>query len=278
MRVLYNGSLIEEKNATLPVSDKAVWFDFGVYESIKVIKGRPFYPEKHIERFFNSANIIGMRMGFSEEEVFGWIIRFIAEEKLNNALLRLFAYGDTEENKQARIYIFSLGLTFYPNSFYSQGTKAITYPGERFLPQSKNFNMLLNFLAYRAAREKKAIEALLIDRNGFVTEGTRSNLFIVEEDRIVTPPQEDILNGATRDLMIEWARAQNIPIPEEKISKERLFKTKEVMISSSAMNIMPIVIIDEQKIGDGKVGEKTRELLLLFREKQREYFKTYYDF
>lgn len=273
MRVLYNGSLIEEKNAVLPVGDKAVWFDFGVYESTKVIAGQAFYPEKHIERFFHSANLIGMEMGFTEEEVLGWIHKFIAEEKLDNALLRLFAYGDTEENKQARIYIFGLGLTFYPNTFYSQGTKAITYPGERFLPQSKNFNMLLNFSAFRLAQEKKAIDALLVNRDGLVTEGTRSNLFIVEKDRIITPPSEDVLSGVTRDLLIEWAQEKNISIVEEKIAKERVYNATEVMITSTTMNVMPIVMVDDRKIGNGNVGKKTRELHLLFREKQREYYK-----
>lgn len=273
MRVLFNGSLIEETKAVLPVSDKAVWFDFGVYESTKVIQGKAFYPEKHIERFFHSANLIGMRMGFEPEEVLEWIHKFIAEEKLDNALLRLFAYGDTEENKQARIYIFGLGLTFYPNTFYSQGTKAITYEGERFLPQSKNFNMLLNFSAFRLAQEKNAIEALLVNRDGFVTEGTRSNLFVVEKDRIITPPAEDVLSGVTRDILIQWAHGKNISIAEEKIVKERLYNATEVMITSTNMNVMPIVTIDERKIGSGTVGQKTRELHLLFREKQREYYK-----
>ncbi len=273
MRVLYNGSLIEEKNAILPVSDKAVWFDFGVYESTKVIQGKAFYPEKHIERFFHSADLIGMEMGFQPEEVLGWIHKFIAEEKLDNALLRLFAYGDTEKNKQARIYIFGLGLTFYPNKFYSEGIKVITYPGERFLPQSKNFNMLLNFSAFRLAQEKNAVEALLVNRDGFVTEGTRSNLFIVEKDRIITPPYEDVLSGVTRDLMIAWAQEKNIPIKEEKLAKERVYNAAEVMITSTNMNVMPVVRIDDRKIGSGTVGEKTRELHLLFREKQREYYK-----
>lgn len=273
MRVLYNGSIIEEAKAVLPVGDKAVWFDFGVYESTKVIQGKAFYPEKHIERFFHSANLIDMKMGFGEQEVLEWIKRYIAEEKLDNALLRLFAYGDTEENKQARIYIFSLGLTFYPNTFYSKGTKAITFPGERYLPQSKNFNMLLNFSAFRLAQQTGAVEALLVNRDGLVTEGTRSNLFIVEKDRIVTPPSEDVLSGVTRDLLIQWAHEKNISIGEENITKERVYKAKEVVITSTNMNVMPLVTIDERKIGSGTVGEKARELHLLFREKQREYYK-----
>lgn len=274
MRVLYNGSIIDEEKAVLPVSDKAVWFDFGVYESTKVIKGKAFYPEKHIGRFFNSARLIGMEMGFFEREVLGWINKFINDEKLDNALLRLFAYGDTEENKKARIYIFALGLTFYPNTFYSQGIKAITYTGERFLPQSKNFNMLLNFSAFRLAQDKGAVEALLINRDGFVLEGTRSNLFIVEKERIITPPAEHVLSGVTRDLLIQWTREKNTPVAEEKITKERLYNAKEVMITSTTMNVLPVVSIDEKKIGSGAVGEKTRELYLLFREKQREYFRS----
>lgn len=273
MAVFYNGSIIDEANATLPISDKAVWFDFGVYESLKVIKSRAFYPQKHVERFFHSANIIGMKIGFSEEEVLEWIRVFIEKEHLDNALLKLFAYGDTEKNAQARVYIFSLGLTFYPNTFYSQGTAAVTYQAERFLPQSKNFNMLANFIALRDARQKNAIEALLVDQGNFVTEGTRSNLFIVEKGNIITAPSQDILGGVTRDLLIKWASEKNIPVREEKILKERLYNASEAIITSTSMGILPVVSIDERKIGLGTVGEITRQLQLLFREKQREYYK-----
>ncbi len=273
MKVLLNGSLIDEKEAVLPVSDKAVWFDFGVYESIKVLGGRAFFPEKHVGRFFQSAKLIDLEMGFSGKEVLGWIELFIAHEKLDNSLLRLFAYGDTEKNTRARIYIFALGLTFYPNTFYSQGAEVITFHGERFLPESKSFNLLLNFLAFKEAQQKKSIEALLVNREGFVNEGTRSNVFIIEKDQVITPPVEYVLNGVTRDLLITWALERKIIVQEERITAGRLFNADEVFITSTGMNVMPIVRIDEKLIGDGNVGEMTRTLHLLFRERQREYFK-----
>lgn len=273
MRVIFNGSLIDEKDAQLPVSDKAVWFDFGIYESIKVIQGKAFYPDKHVKRFFHSAALINLQMGFIEQQVLQWIDMLIKNENLDNALLRLFAYGDTEKNEQARIYMFSLGLTFYPNLFYSQGAEAITYTGERFLPESKSFNMLVNFLAFKKARDGNAIEALLVNKNGFVGEGTRSNLFIVEKNQIFTPPVKDVLNGVTRELLIEWTAENNIIINEQKISKEQLYSATEVFITSTSMNIMPIVMIDQKQIGNGTVGEITKNLHQLFRKKQREYFK-----
>jgi D-amino acid aminotransferase len=273
MRVLFNGDLIEEKDAVLPVSDKAVWFDFGVYESIKVVGGRAFYPEKHVERFFQSGEIIGLELGVLQKAVLDWIDVFIESEKLDNALLRMLAYGDAEKNERTRIYIFALGLTFYPHTFYSEGTEAITYVGERFLPESKSFNLLMNFLAFREAQKKKAIEALLIDRDGFVTEGTRSNVFIVEKNQVVTPPAGYVLNGVTRDLLLGWASERDIVVKEEKVRLERLFKASEVFITSTGMNVMPVVRVDGKVIGNGNVGEVTRKLYLLFRERQREYFK-----
>jgi D-amino acid aminotransferase len=273
MRVIFNGSLIDEKEASLPVSDKAVWFDFGVYESIKVINGTPFYPDKHIGRFFNSAHLIGMEMGFSESDILSWITTLIKNENLNNSLLRLAAYGDTQQNKKSRIYVFPLGLTFYPNSFYTEGASAITFNGERFLSQSKSFNLLVNYMAYKKAEEVKAIEALLINKDGYVTEGTRSNLFIITKNQVISPPIEDILSGVTRDLLLNYAKAKGTSIREEKISKERLLGAEEVFITSTSMNVMPIVQINNYKIANGKVGETTRELHLLFREMHRNYFR-----
>src|SRR5579864_8323511 len=98
-KAIFNGQIIDEQKALLPIDEKAVWFDFGVYESIKVIQGKPFYAEKHIERFFHSAKLISMQMGFEKENVQDWVTAFCREENLENALLRLFAYGDTEQNK-----------------------------------------------------------------------------------------------------------------------------------------------------------------------------------
>lgn len=274
MNAIFNGKIIQDSQATLPLSDKAVWFDFGVYESIKVIKGRPFFPDKHISRFFHSAALINLHIGFSQQEILNWVNQLITAEKLDNALLRMSAFGDTEKNQQARIYIFALGLTFYPNTMYSQGAKAITYPGERFLPQSKNFNLLLNFLSYQKAKEQNAIEALLINKENFITEGTRSNVFIIKKNQCITPPEKDILNGVTRDLLLQWSTESTIKISEKQVTKKSLFEADEVFITSTNMNIMPIVKIDGIKISNGQVGHKTKELYLLFRKKQREYYST----
>lgn len=272
MKVLVNGEFVDENEAVLPITNKAVWFDFGVYESIKFLQKNAFYPERHVARFFHSASLISLELGYTQQDILAWIQKILSQSINENGLIRMCAYGDTEQNMKANIYLFVLGLTFYPNTFYSQGVKAVTYPGERFLPQSKTMNTLLNFLAFRKAKQEDALDAILINKDGFATEGTRSNLFIIKHQQVITPPEEIILNGVTRQLTCEWAKEQNIPIEEEKITQKQLLQADEVFITSTGMNIMPIVKINDAVIHDGSVGTLTKQLSAIFRQKQREYF------
>ncbi len=245
-KILVNGRLVDKNEAVIRIDNKAYFFDFAVYTSLKVVKGKPFFPEFHIDRLIESANLIGMKHKFTKEEMIDWIYKTINENKIDNALFRIILIGD-DENRVENTYFFiiPLGLTFYPDKYYSKGVKVVTYKGERFLPQSKSKNLLLNFLAFKKARENNALDALLVDHNNNIREGTRSNVFFIKDDVLVTPPKDVVLEGITRKIVLELAK-EYFEIEEREVSIDELPNFDECFITSTSMNVMPVSNIDDK--------------------------------
>ncbi|MFH0875147.1 MAG: aminotransferase class IV [archaeon] len=243
--VSFNGKLIDEKEAVIPVNDKAYFFDFSVYSSLKVIQGRIFFPEYHVERLLESAAILDLRHQFKKEEIVSYLHEVVLKNNLNDAFLRIVLIGDASQNKEAKLYIFPLtGVHYYPSKLYNKGVKVVTYNGERRFPESKTKDLLLSFLAFRKAEENNAIEALLIDREGYVREGTRSNFFAIKENKLITPPKEKILEGITKKIIFDLCDSL-FEIVEEDIPFSNLHGYDELFITSTLFNILPVSQIDD---------------------------------
>ena len=156
--------------------------------------------------------------------------------------------GDADKNIAAQLYIFPVnGVTFYPKHFYQHGAKVITYAGERLIPTAKVKDLLLNFLAYRAAAQAGALDALLVDNGGNIREGTRSNFFAIKNKTLYTPPADEVLEGITKKIILEIC-APHFKIEESRIKLSELENYDEFFITSTSMNVMPIGQIDDLKL------------------------------
>ena len=263
-KVILNGKLINEDEAKIFVADKGYFFDFAVYSSIKIIQGKIFFPEYHISRLFESAELIDLKHKFEKGDVIFWLHKLVKADEIRDALLRVILIGDPDKNNEAKLFIFSVGgLTFYPDKLYRQGAKVITYKGERRIPKSKTKDLLMSFLAYREAKKQDALDALLIDNQGNIREGTRSNFFAIKNQVIITPPSEKVLEGITKKIIIEAVK-NNFKIRYKDIPLENIKSYDEFFISSTLMDVMPIRQIDELII-DSRF-EKTRIIAKLFKE------------
>ncbi len=267
--VLLNGTILSEQAANISVFDKGYYFDFAVYSSIKVVQGRLFFPEYHVERLFESATLIGIEHQFTNKQILAWIRQAVRENELTDALLRLLLVGDPDDSLGAKFFCIPIGgLTFYPDALYRDGASAVTYQGERRFPQAKTKDLLVSFLAYRKATQHGALDALLIDRDGMIREGTRTNFFVFREDTLITPPADSVLEGITRKIVLELAGELH-EIREEHIPLSAIRQYDECFITSTSTNVMPIRLIDDIVFGGG--FSKTREL----QRRYREYCKTY---
>ena len=263
-KIIFNGKIIEEKDANVSITDKGYFFDFAVYSSIKVVQGKIFFPDYHVARLFESAKLIGLKHNFSEREILNWLNKLTEINKIKDSLLRAVLIGDTDTNAKAKLFIFPIsGLTYYPSKLYKRGAKVITYHGERLIPPSKTKNLLMSFMALREAKDKRAIEALLVDRLGNIREGTRTNFFAIKGKTIFTAPDDGVLGGITRKIILEIIK-KDFEIKHEDIPLNRLKNYDEFFITSTSMNVMPIRQIDDT-VFDTDFKE-TKLIAKLFKE------------
>ena len=241
---IVNGRLVDSAKATLPILDRELQYGFGVYESLRVIRGKVVYPQDHMVRLFYSAEGLGLRHQFSADQVLDWLSLLLTRDEIQEATIRILLMGGME----ARLFITASPLLVYPESFYTQGIKTISYQGERFLPQYKTCSLLMNYLALRQASGQGAFEALLVDSKGMVLEGTRSNLFACEGKVVYTAPSKAVLEGVTRDKILKAAEQLGYSIVFEAPSLADLLSERfdELFISSTSMGALPISSFDDR--------------------------------
>ena len=261
--VIKNGELIEKDKACISVYNKALFFDFAVYSNIKVVQGKMFLPELEIEKLFESAKTIGVEHNFTKEKIIEWMKKLIKENNIKDALVRVLLIGP-EKEMEPTLFLFPVGLTFYPNKFYNEGIKLITFEGERLFPTSKTKDLLLGYIAYRKAANQGAIDALLIDRDKNVREGTRSSFFVIKGNTLIAPPKEKVLEGVTRKIILEIAQ-KIMKVKEEDIPIKKIKQYDGHFITGTTLNVMPVKQINDIILRDG-VGEKVKELQKLFKE------------
>jgi branched-subunit amino acid aminotransferase/4-amino-4-deoxychorismate lyase len=261
--VIKNGQLILSTQAGISVYSKAMFFDFCVYSNIKVVGGKMFLPELEIIKLFESAGELGIEFDHSAEELLAWAQLLIKENKLVDALIRLLLIGQ-EQDRPAELFMFAVGLTFYPDKFYKEGVKLVTYRGERFMPSVKSKNLLMSYLAYNEAHKAGALDALLVDNDGNVREGTRSSFFVIKNNTLIMPPIHKVLGGLTKKIILVIA-TKILDIKEEDIPLSNIADYDEYFISATTMKVMPVSQINDIKVSGG-VGEKTKELMKLFKQ------------
>jgi len=268
MKALYNGKVIDEKDATIPISDKGYFFDFAVYSSLKVIQGKIFFPEYHVDRLFDSATQLNLLHPFIKPQVLDWLQKVISENGLTDGLLRVILIGDADKNdtreNDAKLFIFPVtGITFYPDKLYTNGAKAITYKAERRLPTVKSKDLLLSFMAMREAKKANAIEALLTDKDGNIREGTRSNFYAIRASTLVLPPTEKVLEGIVMKIVLQLAYG-HFNVVHEDIPFAKIKEYDEFFLTSTLFNIMPLSQIDEYEIKSEFTV--TKELMKLYKD------------
>ncbi|MEA5033606.1 MAG: aminotransferase class IV [Sphaerochaeta sp.] len=239
---IVNGLLVDSTEATLPVHDRELQYGFGVYESLRVIQGKVVYPQDHMVRLFYSADGLGLRHRFNADQVLGWLYLLLESDNIQEATIRVLLMGGME----ARLFITASPLLAYPETFYTEGIKAISYHGERFLPQFKTCSLLMNYLALRQASSQGAFEAVLVDSKGLVLEGTRSNLFACRGKVVYTAPSCAVLEGVTRDKILKAAEQLGYPVVFEAPALSDLVAGQfdELFISSTSMGAMPVSSLD----------------------------------
>lgn len=257
-----NGQVLPIEQAVHSVLSVEFTYGFGVYESIRVKQRSPRFVAQHIDRLLASAKTI--RLGHeldtkSISEAVQGLIDAIDKDTYNLKVLLIGGRTD----KDSTLYILPLNPSFPDRKQYRVGATAITIDYERYLPDVKSLNMLPSYLAYRDAKEQGAYDALLVNRHGDITEGTRTNFFALDGMTIITPPLEHALEGVTRQNVMKVAKDNGFGLVEQPIKAGDLDTNLSYFITSTSTKIMPLRMIDKQEL---IISDDLRRLMALFNK------------
>ena len=258
-----NGTWVHPQQATLSINDIAVLRGYSVFESLRTYDRRPFHLDEHLTRLYRSAAHIDMDIPFSPEQITSVVHEAIERNAYRHATIRILVTGGESEDgvlpsgkPVLAVLITPLGERDMQR--FARGYKLMTTTLQRISPEAKTTSYVAAVRALKEAARRGADDALFVNEQGYVLEATRSNFFIFRGGTLVTP-RAGILIGVTRNVVLDLARGR-FPIEERPILLEELVQADEAFVTSSAKEIVPVVQIDDQVIGNGKPGPRTYEL------------------
>ena len=239
-----NGALLPASQAVVPLDNIEYAYGFGVYDTLRLSKGRLMFAEDHYRRLLESAKTIGLEHSFAPESIDGFVKALVEKNEAETCNVKTMLVGG-KDKASASLYIMCLN-PLYPNrKLYKEGVKVITSQYERPYPHAKTLNMLPSYLAYRQAVKFGAYDSLSINRQGEITEGTRTNFLAVKGKTIISPPEEQILLGVTRDKVLEVAKNSGLEVKQEPIKLADISEYDGAFITSTSSKIMPIRSIND---------------------------------
>lgn len=273
-----NGEMIPAEEASLGVMDLAILRGYGVFDYFLFKQGRPLFFNNYIDRFEHSIAQTGLTLPISRAELMQRIMHVITANGTAHGAIRLILTGGYATDSftptgQANLLILKHNTPTYPAAWFTEGHKLILHEFEREVPAAKTINYVTGIRAIPKIQAAGAFDVLYHDGT-YLAEAARSNFFIVTKDDTLVTAASGILKGITRNNILKIAAENNIKFLERKVTVAELKTSKEAFISSTTKGALPIVQIDDFKIGDGKVGavtQKIRELLVAYTQ---EYLET----
>jgi len=276
--VLVNGEPKAPEDAFVSVYDRGFLYGDGVFETIRTYGGKPFALDEHVQRLARSASRVLIDLPLPPEAIAKEIERAVELAQNPESSIRVMLTRgtgplglDPDLARNPSRFVFVEPLKMPPAEACREGIKVVLVRTSRATDATaaagaKVANYLTSLLALREAKQAQAAEALIVDANGFVIEGATSNVFVVKNGELFTPPESaGILPGITRAHLLEVAKTLSIPVHFEELPEAAIFDADEVFISSSIREVLPVVRANERTIGDGKPGTVTRKLHSAFR-------------
>lgn len=265
MKVCLNGRFLTDSKAKVSALDNGFLYGDGVYETIMSKDGKISYFSLHMQRFNRSAKMMGINIPWSIQQIKTWTERLLVLNKLKTARIRVsLSRGvngmEFTSCRKSTLLIHAEKLKIDPK-IYKNGVAAAVIKSHRIWPEVKSMGLIHMIEAYRKLGLKSGMEGIMIDDNGFVREGVTSNVFMVENGVIFTPKNK-ILSGIIRELVLKLARKAGIKVLVKDFKISKLRQADEIFITNSVKKIVPVIILDGKKIGNGKVGAVTHKLIV----------------
>ena len=271
MSVFYiNGDFVDAGNASISARDLAILRGFGVFDFLRTYGGAPFQLGAHLRRLQRSADLIELACPWDLEELGEIVMETLRRNHYDESGIRLVVTGGDSPNGfmpggGSRLLVMATALRNLPAAAYQRGAAVATVEQHRHLPEAKTINYIPGIMAQRKAQRQvpDAIEAIYCG-DGLVVEGTRSNIFICKDGRWITP-DDGLLPGITRAEVIKLLEREG-QLELRAVTLDEFYSADEIVLTSSTKEIVPIVQVDNLRIGAGVPGENSRRLMRQWRE------------
>jgi branched-chain amino acid aminotransferase len=279
MKIYLDGKYYGKEEAKISVFDHGLLYGDGVFEGIRFYHDRAFRLTEHIDRLYDSAKAIWLKVPIEKSGMIEAVLETIRKNELHDGYVRLVVTrgsGDLGLNPalcpRATVFIIASEITLYPDEMYRDGLSIVTcstrrIPHGALSPMVKSLNYLNNVLAKIEAQQAGAGEGLMLNEQGFVAECTGDNIFTVKGGKIFTPPIfSGALAGITRQVAFEMAEGLSIPISEPEMTRYDIYTADECFLTGTAAEVIPVVTLDNRVIGEGVPGPITRRLIERFHQ------------
>jgi len=284
MKIYLDGKIVSKEDAKISVFDHGLLYGDGVFEGIRAYNGRVFRLKEHLDRLWASAKAINLEIPMSMDEMEKAVVKTLLANKMTDAYIRLVVTrgcGDLGLDPRKctmppSVIIIADAIALYPSELYEKGMEVITVATRRNRPDTlspnvKSLNYLNNIMGKMEAIKSGAIEAVMLNTEGYIAECTGDNIFIVKNGVLYTPPaSEGALIGITRDAVIELAKNKlKMNVKEERLTTYNLYTADECFLTGTAAEVIPVVLADSREIGAGKPGKITAKLIKEFKNLAR---------
>lgn len=257
---IINGEFVEKETASLLISDLSIQRGYGIFDFFKTIANRPIFLEDHLDRFFFSVSEMNLKSDLKRDQLKKMVLQLVEKNDIGNSGVKITLTGGYSKNAYS-IAKPNLIITQEPfenkGSDFDKGIRLITNEHQRQLPHVKTIDYLYAIYLQRSIKERKADDVLYHNQSE-ITECPRANFFIVTQNNEVITPAKNILRGVIRKKILNFSQLVNIR--EGLITLKDLENAKEAFITSSTKNVLPVLKINNQLIGDGKPGGITTKI------------------
>ena len=282
LKIYIDGNFHDQAEARISVFDHGLLYGDGVFEGIRFYNDRVFRLEEHIDRLWDSARAIALDIPMSKSELVAATLETIRQNDLHDGYVRLIvtrgvgSLGLSPDTcRRPSIIIIAATIALYPEELYQKGLTMVTCstrrtPPAALSPRVKSLNYLSNILGKLEAQNAGAGEGLMLNEQGYVSECTGDNIFIVKKGEISTPHlSSGILAGVTRAVVFELAEKLSIRAVERELIRHDIYTADECFLTGTAAEVIPAVQLDRRLIGNGQPGPITLQLIESFRELTR---------
>ncbi len=239
-----NGVVLPLEQAVISTYNISYAYGFGVYETIRVVRGKAYFLSDHAERLMHSASIIHLVHNYTAADIEKFVTDLISTVQIDAFNIKILLIG-AKKPEDCELQILPLSPVFPEKKWYRDGVTVSSMRYERLFPQAKTLNMLGSYIAYDKARSHNAYDCLLLDHADCITEGTRTNFFALKNRTIISPPLEQILDGITRMHVLEVAEKNGYTIEHRSIPLSSISTFDGAFLTSTSSKVLPIRTIND---------------------------------